>query len=434
MSTLSEEARSFIEAFKPRTGKYSLWDETAVPDARGRKWRWQRTKLTEEIIEEAHQGRKLISFLCWSSTSYFGIDVDDHENGGWIGDAPTNELIRKTDEAFKLVGTKPCAMFRSPHGMHAFWFFDRVLPIMVIQEIIEGRIGEAAEFLPQYGKGIRMPTLADCIDEEFGQKDLKSFAEIGAYPYKELFGEDTEPEAIRKRLKARSRAVPMKRAGSPGKRIELEEKACRPFRNHGSNETYCELVGRYFKEKLSEAEAVERIMAFAERSPGYSGDLKNRGAAETRVHQSYGNLKTLKDYEVEPDYILRDPGVRAYLAKLTAKLGIAHKTAARRRMERFIGNLKAWVDFMDMIGQNYEWRAYWTHVYPGFAKYYKEGYVPVPSSKLLKWNSHYPEFFGDLVNEKVLVESPYNYSTNGRCKYYSIDTELRVLKVERSRE
>ena len=155
MGTMSEATRSFIEVFKPRTGRYSLWDEAAVPDERGRKWRWQRTKLTEEIIEEAQQGRKLISFLCWSSTQYFGVDVDDHVNGGWLGDEPTNELIRKTEEAFRRVGTKPCAIFRSPHGIHAFWFFDKVLPMLVIQDIIEARLGKAFEFLPQYTTGIQ---------------------------------------------------------------------------------------------------------------------------------------------------------------------------------------------------------------------------------------------------------------------------------------
>ncbi len=430
---LSEGARSFIDVFVPRRGKYAIWVETEMPDEFGRKWRWRKGKLTDELIEECQQGRELISFLCWSSTTYFGIDIDDHANGGWLENAPTNELITRTEEVFMLVGTKPCAMFRSPHGIHAFWRFDKVLPILVIQEIIEARIGKAAEFLPQYEKGIRMPTLSDCIDEEFGQKNIKSFTEIGTYPYKEIFGDDAEPEVIKKRLRAHSRAVPMLRAGNPGKRIELEEKACKPFRNRESNDAYCKLVGLYFKEGLSELEAAERIMTFAARSPGYIGDLKNRGAAETRVHQSYGNLKTLTSNMVDPEGILLDPGVHAYLEKLTAKLGIAHKTAARRRMERFIGNLKAWIDFTDRIGQNYEWRAYWTHLHPGFSKYFKEGYLPLPSSSLKKWNSHYPALLEDLVNEGVLVESPHGYSSHGRCKFYAIDAELRSLKIVRHR-
>jgi hypothetical protein len=420
--------------FKPRTGRYSLWNEMAEPDERGRKWRWQRAKLTEEIIEEAQQGRILISFLCLSNTRFFGLDIDDHVNGGWLENEPTNELIKRTEDAFKLVGAKPCAMFRSPHGLHAFWFFDKELPILVIQELIEARIGTTCEFLPQYKTGIRMPTLEDCIDEGFGKKNIRSFTEISTYPYKEVFSEDAEPATIRKRLKEHSRAVPMKRAGSPEKRIELEERAYPPFKNHESNDTYCRLVGIYFKEKLPEAKAIERIMAFALGSPGYVGDLKNRGGAETRVHQSYASLKTLIDYQVEPDYILRDPGVQAYVVKLTTKLGIAHKKAARRRLERFIGYLKAWVDFMDRIGQNYEWKAYWTHVYPGFAKYYKEGYLPVPSGNLKKWNSHYTDFFDDLVSAGVMQESPYNYSTHGRCKYYTIGAELRGLKVEHNEE
>jgi hypothetical protein len=434
MGTMSEATRSFLEVFKPRMRRYSLWDETAKPDDRGRKWRWQRTKLTEEIIEEAQQGVKLISFLCWSSTQYFGVDIDDHVNGGWLGDEPTNELIRKAEEAFRLVGTKPCAIFRSPHGLHAFWFFDKVLPIIVIQDSIEARLGKAFEFLPQYKTGIRMPTLADCIDEGFGKKDIRSFAEIRVDPYKEVFGEEAEPAVIKKWLKAHSRAVPMKRAGSAEKRIELEEQACPQFRNHASNESYCKLVGIYFKERLPETEATERIMAFAARSPGYVGDLKNRGGAETRVHQSYANLKRLSDHQVEPEYLLRDPGVRTYLGKLTVKLGLEHKTAARRRLERFIGYLKAWVDFVDGIGRDYELRAYWTHVYPGFAKYYKEGYLPVPSSNLKKWNSHYTDFFDDLVDAGVLKESPHSYSSHGRCKFFVIDAELRSLKVERHGE
>ena len=52
-------------------------------------------------------------------------------------------------------------------------------------------------------------------------------------------------------------------------------------------------------------------------------------------------------------------------------------------------------------------------VYPGFAKYYKEGYLPVPSSNLKPWNSHYTDFFDDLVDAGVLKESPHNYSSHG---------------------
>lgn len=380
MSMMSEGARSFIDVFKPRRGKYAIWVETEVPDEFGRKWRWRKGKLTDELVEECQLGRELIAFLCLSSTDYFGIDIDDHNTGGWLGSAPTNALLEKYAEVVRKIGKEPCVMFRSPHGAHAFWFFDKVLPVLVIQEIIEARVGKVGEFLPRYQSGIRMPKLFDCIDEGFGMKTITSFIQIGRYPYKEIFGEDAEPAEIKKRLRAHSLSVPTKRAGTATKRIELEERACGRFVNHQSNPTYCRLVGVYFAEGLSEEAATLRVLAFANQSVGYFGDLRNRGAAETRVRESYANMTRSTDFGAQEERLLRDPAMKSFIEKITKKLGVEHNTRKRRRIETFVAKLKAWVDYITRIGQDYELRAYWAHIYPGFAKYFKMGYMPIPSS------------------------------------------------------
>ncbi|GAB1482166.1 hypothetical protein MASR2M78_09810 [Treponema sp.] len=290
--------------------------------------------------------------MCRTELDYFGLDIDDHDDGGWFGpETPTNVLISKYEEAVRLVGCKPCALFRVLTGIHAFWFFDKPLPVRILRDIIEGRVGKAAEFLPQYRMGLRIPTLMNCIDEGFAPKRISSFHEIGRYPYKDIFKEEAESVEIRKRLKKSSLAIPMKKPSDREKQIEQVERDCPRFKNGESNESYCRLVGCYFGTGLSEEEATERIIAFANSSPGYYGDLKNRGGAEAKVKQSYDHLHRPDELDLQAAYISRDSTMRAYIAKIATMMGRTKK-ASRRRIEKFLIKLKAWIGFIDKIGDS----------------------------------------------------------------------------------
>jgi hypothetical protein len=212
--------------------------------------------------------------------------------------------------------------------------------------------------------------------------------------------------------------------------IEKMEARFIPFRNGKTNEPYMHLVGMYKAKGLSQEQAIERFKELVKKSrPVYSGQLLDD--IEARVESSYRNMENLMGtlQMASPSELYKEPGIRKTIEKILDLEGI--NTPKRIRMknthEAFLLELFNWIRTYNRIQTDAQSASYWNFAYSNSRYYYKEGYFPLPYSLLRQWNVHYDRHLHLLIEQNILEESPYGYSTTlKRCKYYRITVDIKA--------
>ncbi len=71
------EVSVFIRLFTPYRAGYAY-------KYKGKYWTTSRGFLTDELIQVAINGKAAVGFKAMYRSAVLGLDVDDHEHGGWI--------------------------------------------------------------------------------------------------------------------------------------------------------------------------------------------------------------------------------------------------------------------------------------------------------------------------------------------------------------
>ena len=154
-----------------------------------------------------------MGFKCRERVSYFAIDVDDHKrtggDGGWDGESPTARLKTKANDVMDRIGVDPSGVFRSNEGVHAYWIMDEVRAFKNISAALKERLADEvdptktiAEHLPTYGHALRVPRPEMFLDNELKKTMFPGFRNLPVRALKEIFGEELEPETLKKKREA----------------------------------------------------------------------------------------------------------------------------------------------------------------------------------------------------------------------------------------
>jgi hypothetical protein len=436
-------AAEFIEVFKPHTGRYVEKD----PE---KGYHLKRAELTPEIIEAHLKGERVISFLTRVTRNVVGMDIDDHQSGGWVGGEPAMRLTAKYREVVRLMRKQPSGVFKSDHGVHAYWLLAKCVPDKTMIEILKERFGELltdedmriAEALPTNSAGLKIPRPERYLDAELKPAVFPGFRTLVVYPVEAIFGDALEPETLRYRRASRrasagkSTSIPKGKTKTRPRAIEAAEvkpieavtlgdvekveQECGPFKNGQGNSQYLRLIKAYRRAGISQGEAVDRLKGILVRSLGYIGDVRTN--MEGRVAASYRRLKgPAEGIGLESAALRRDRHAVAFVTMVIDDLGMKN-AQERAAAERFLLRLWAWKVYLDGKMKRPEEAWAWDFENPRFRKMMAEGYYPLPSKLLRKWRHDYNKLTNGLKALRVIVESPYNYSTDlGYCKHYALN-------------
>jgi hypothetical protein len=436
-------AEEFIEVFRPHTGRYVEKD----PE---KGYRYKRAELTPEIIEAHMRGERVISFLTRVTRNVVGMDIDDHQRGGWVGGEPTPVLMAEYREVVRLMRTQPSGVFKSDHGVHAYWLLQRSVPDRTLIEVLRERFGELltdedmriAEVLPTNSAGLKIPRPERYLDSELKPAMFQGFGRLVVYTVEEVFGDALEPDTLRFR-RARRKASAGKAAPKAGRKtetgavgttaaevkpmvtvtladVEKVESECGPFQNGKGNPQYLRLIRAYRRAGISQGEAVDRIKRILARSSGYVGGI--RTGLEARVAVSYRKLQgPAEGIGLESAALRRDRHAIVFVTMVIDDLGMKN-AQERAAAERFLLKLWAWKEYLDGKLKRPEEAWAWDYENPRFRRMMTEGFYPLPSKLLRRWRHDYNRIINGLKAIGVIVESPYNYSSDiGYCKHYAMD-------------
>jgi len=395
--------------------------------------------LTKELIcrfLNDTSSYRLSFFARGAYRNYFGLDIDDHEYGGWVNDAPTELLRKKFADVIGEIGAIPSAIFRSPRGIHAFWFLTKSLPNKVIEDVLKARFegkNLSVEILPTAHHALAIPRPMECLDSSLNPTMFPGYSNVVIYDPITILGQACLPDRIIQNYKSRRSSMKTKKGGCRPikaiKDIEDMEAKYLPLQNGRSNEIYIYLVGFYKACGLNPEQIAERFRTLVAKSPCYSGDLL-RGI-ETRVDSSYRNLKDMMTSTMEtgsPSILLGEPKIQWIISNLLARERIPSSKGNRMIVAHtnYILQLICWLRSYDRCQADYELAVYWNYMYPKSRRFYKEGYYPLSHNVQRMWNVHYDRHLRLLKEQGVLVESPYGYSTSlKRCKYYGITIDYK---------
>ena len=464
------EEEEFIEVFRPHTGRY-------VERHPGTGYKLRRKELTTEIIAAHMRGERVISFFTRVIQNIIGMDVDDHEGGGWVGEEPTAILVGKYRELIWLMGQKPSGVFKSDHGVHVYWVLATSVPDRILIEGLKDKLGELltndemriAEVLPTNRAALKIPRPDRYLDDKLMPATFSGYRAMTVYTVGEVFGEALTPDSLRYHRARQVNAARsanttryMKDAKPTGLNrgdelttgnvadeevkaeatgegvasalprltfldVEKVEYECGPFKNGQGNQQYLNLIKVYRRAGVSQGDAVERIRKILARSPGYIGDI--RTGVEARVAASYRRLKgPAEGIGLESAALRRDRHAMAFITLVIDDLGVTN-AQQRQGYERFLLKLWAWKKYLDdkMANPAEVWA--WDYRNPRFRKMMMEGYYPLPSKLLRGWRHDYNEITCALKKLGVIVESPYHYSADlGYCKHYM----LNLNKMQRA--
>jgi len=412
----------FIETFKPDLNRY------VEKGVRGNIITVKRP-LTKELITRFFSdvsSYRLSFFVRGAYRNYVGLDIDDHEDGGWNGNIPTDFLRRKFTYVKSVIGEFPSMIFRSPRGIHAFWFLTESLPNQVIENNLNARLFKV-EILPTTHHALAIPRPVEYLNTSLEPAMFPGYSRAVPYNPKAILGEDYSPDSIKQRYKSG-------KAGMEGNKISvlsmktLEDKEAEylPIQNGRSNEAYKSLVAFYIARGLNNDQIVQRFKGLVEKSHGYTGDLLRN--IETRVASSYRNLKsTIGTIEMGNPGILRgEPKIQKAIEELLLREGVGGQM--REAHVNYLLNLISWIRSYDRCQADPERAAYWDYMYPNSLWYYRQGYFPLPHSLQRQWNVHFDKHLRLLKEHGILVESPFGYSTTlKRCKYYRFTVDISQI-------
>jgi hypothetical protein len=415
----------FFIIFNPETKKY-------VKRSFNGRMQTVRSSLTEKLITNALDGmvhEKFSFFVKTGKNDYFGIDIDDHKDGGWTNDQPTVLLLEKYDAAIRAIGKKPSVLFCSNRGIHAFWFLKEPIPNKILEGALRKMFKEivSVEILPTNNHSLAIPSPLDYINTELAKTAFLGFDNMERYSIEEIFGSKNLSEILKQDVADGEPAIKKTNSFNHKKTLEEIEAKILPLKKGQTNAVYKKLVAQYKIHNLSEDEAYNRFAALVHKSPGYSGKLLS--GLEDRIRTSYNRMTNINFAQMPSlSDLNRDPKVRLIIDNSirAMKLDKPARVRMKNSMTDFLLNIISWKNVIDALFKDHEMAYYREYLYPGVWGRYKEGYYPLPYSLLRKWNVHYDRPLKLLKTHGILVESPYGYSTTlKRCKYYQIKYDAR---------
>ena len=425
--------KGFFIVFNPERNKYvSRYSHGGIKTVRG--------ELAVELVENSlkPQSQEVLSFFSGKGKiDYFGVDIDDHETGGWADNMPREVLKERFNTAKKIIGKNPSLIFKSPRGIHAFWFLEKTMPNLVIynqlKALFEGM--RHIEILPTNSHSLRIPSPETYLNDNLEKSDFPGFEALARYPNDAIFKNDLRYEnsngahkdKVKKARKAHN--TPLSAQNAPLSLVQLENEVS-PLKNGHTNEVYIKLVAKYKFYGLDEEQAYNRFVNLVKKSPGYSGSLL--ADLKTRIKTSYKRMTDINLSKMTShSYLFRDPQVRMAIDNIIKEAGldIPKRHRMKNSITSFLLNIISWKIACDNIFKDHETAHYWEFNYRGSWWNHGKGYYPLPYSLLRKWNTHYDRPMRLLRDLGVLEESPHHYSTTlKRCKYYRINIICGHLK------
>jgi hypothetical protein len=408
----------FFNTFNPEPCKYVERDPSG-------QMRTVRANLTVELVFDSfnQDSLKTISFFAVKGKiDYFGIDIDDHASNGWIKNRPTAILEERFNLVCNKIGESPNLIFKSPRGIHAYWFFEQSVPNLILYNRLNALFKNMKhiEILPTNRHSLRIPSKDACLNNNLENCNFAGFESLIRYPNDTIF---------KNGFCKKEYSTPNKKDRKASKEyhisfsLEQLEYKMLPLKNGQTNAVYLKLVAMYKIHGLDVNLAYERFVNLVNRSPGYNRRLLID--LENRIKTSYKRMADINLSQMKPlSDLYREPQVKLSIDSLVKRMGldIPKKNRMRKSMKEFLLNIISWKNACDKTFKNHETAYYWEYLYPRSWSRHKEGYYPLPSNLLRKWNRHYDRPLGLLKDFGVLKESPYRYSTTlKRCKYYRIN-------------
>ena len=419
MSAIEE----FFKVFRPKRDEYVRRDTEKTIYA----------PLTKKVVQEHLDGKIVVAFKAsGAERDYVGVDVDDHEGSAWLNkmlEGGYSKITEKYEEVVRRMRQKPSMMFRSPRGLHLYWFMSRSLPSLLLDEVMKERFEDRfAESLPTNKAALRVPRPQDYLGEDLSSKAFEGYEGMPRYAPEAIFGEEIKPGA--RRAKGYASGIVsgsekgVKKDRDPMKNIEDAEAFYGPFKNYQTNVPFKKLVGKYFANGLSEEQAIARFEAILDRSPEYTRDLRKE--LTVRVASAYGNLKKPNGLAGMKHALLRGvPDAMRVVQSIIEAIGTNATDKEYRGLEEFILSLWSRKIELDWIGLDPERAAYHDYKYPGFLRLFRQGFYPINSKELHGWDSEYHRYLRQLKAIGVMTECKYGYSTIlGRCKHYMLNINL----------
>jgi hypothetical protein len=143
------------------------------------------------------------------------VDIDDHECGGWNGIAPTDFLRKRFAYVLSEIGKGPSMIFRSPRGIHVFWFLTENLPNKIIEECLNARFNSkfsVVEVLPTARHALAIPRPQEYLDLSLKPAVFPGYSRgVTYYDKVAVLGQDCLPESLKQKHKSRKTAGGEKR-------------------------------------------------------------------------------------------------------------------------------------------------------------------------------------------------------------------------------
>lgn len=368
-------------------------------------WRTANKFLTDDLLSAALRGEKKLSYYTTSSIRSFALDVDDHVNGGWADDGPTDTLISKYERVVNDF-SPPSFVARSPRGIHCFYSMTERLPTLLLQNLITRKI--RAEFLPTMTHSLRLPSYPSII-HPVTLSPVDANYQITIKTPHEIFLDRFTADYNRQDFKSRIPA---------GKISGLELQNIPSAGN--TNGSLCRLGLIYRAGGLGIDQACERFALLLEAS-GYRGELNNYHRLRKRMEGVYrAPERYSRPRDIQPglfDAAIVDGVMDRITWKSRAQRG--QRFQPIRRFVAGLVDIKVWHDcMMTDPGQI----ALMDYLYKFYRKNRREGYYPLPQTALVKLNDRYNEVMAILESSGIITPSPYQYSARlGICKYYRLN-------------
>jgi hypothetical protein len=425
---MTDKASTFIKQFNPYRKKYKI--KHYSPLFKENIWYESNSFLNNELILKAILGKQLVSYFITNTTYFICIDIDNHKN---LGDAYLLNLYGQILNELKL---NPSLLFKSPRGLHAYYFFNQRVPTDIIIDIAKRRLKHLPiEIKPNQNNSLRIPSESLAICPETFQLLNKPFEKycknINRYHPAELFDNSILPDAIKNNLKAKKKAL-KKIKGL--QKIEAIENDLLPFVNGNTNEAFLKLCCTYRCNGLNQSEIYARFLFCLEQSPQYTGDLRKPKLLYSRIKSEYKKNQNFTPKRKPITESLFNKIISAnitLLYELKLRKEANSKTRPRdikrkcNTLKRFVNKILSWSDYQDDVLKHNNQVAIFDYLYPYYRKNRKEGLYPLPYVLLKAWNIRYNELLSFLINIGFLKESDYKYSANlNICKYYFVNSEL----------
>ncbi len=413
------KAASFSKSFSPFRRRHLILTDHGAPDLWGAAdptWRNLEAPLSDQAIESAVLGLRVLGYFLAASPRAFAIDVDDHARKG------SGYLLDRLAVVRSKLGARPSIMARSPRGLHCHYFLTWPLPAAILEERLRERFAGVygLEVRPTMTAGLRIPAESSLLDPATLFPLYKPFEraveDAERYHPAEILGPAVLPDAIRESLAERKGAFLRFQQWD---RIARAEAEVSPILPGVTNDALVTLIPVYRAAGLDAEGAALRFRDILH--PIYEGELRDWGRLLQRVRSFY---KGDRDTPYTRPKGSRDPDLfSAIIADNVAARVPDMKRACQRRasVRRFVLGVLDWKAYIDAVRSNPASLAAWGYVYPYFAKNTREGFYPLPKSLLRTFGAEF-RILPQLLSVGFLEESPYQYVPRaGISKYYRIN-------------